>query len=124
MPRDASGDVRLPHVTDVHPDVATFMIARAFAETYRDVLERRSRTARGHPAADGQPGGSSMNAMQPEPHIALIVEDDPDVRELATALLEETSRRGGGRKRRGGAGLSSGPWRRGGDDLRRCPPAR
>ena len=31
-----------------------------------------------------------MNTMQPEPHIALIVEDDPDVRELATALLEET----------------------------------
>ena len=31
-----------------------------------------------------------MNMMQPEPHIALIVEDDPDIRELATALLEET----------------------------------
>ncbi len=39
MPHDASGDVRLPHVNDLHPDVATFMIARAFAETYRDVLE-------------------------------------------------------------------------------------
>jgi hypothetical protein len=39
MPRDASGDVRLPHVNDVHPDVATFMIARAFAETYRVVLD-------------------------------------------------------------------------------------
>jgi hypothetical protein len=38
MSRDASGDVRLPHVNDLHPDVATFMIARAFAETYRDVL--------------------------------------------------------------------------------------
>jgi hypothetical protein len=38
MPHDASGDVRLPHVNDLHPDVATFMIARAFAETYRDVL--------------------------------------------------------------------------------------
>ena len=35
----ASGDVRLPHVNDLHPDVATFMIARAFAETYRDVLD-------------------------------------------------------------------------------------
>jgi hypothetical protein len=33
MPHDASGDVRLPHVNDLHPDVATFMIARAFAET-------------------------------------------------------------------------------------------
>jgi DNA-binding NtrC family response regulator len=31
-----------------------------------------------------------MNAMQPEPHVALIVEDDPDVRDLAAALLEET----------------------------------
>ena len=31
-----------------------------------------------------------MDAMQPEPHIALIVEDDPDVRDLAAALLEET----------------------------------
>lgn len=33
----------------------------------------------------------TMTAMQPEPHIALIVEDDPDVRELAAALLEETT---------------------------------
>jgi hypothetical protein len=39
MPRTASGNVRLPHVADVHPDVATFMIARALAEVYRDVLE-------------------------------------------------------------------------------------
>jgi hypothetical protein len=39
MPHDASGDVRLPHVNDLHPDVATLMIARAFAETYRDVLD-------------------------------------------------------------------------------------
>ncbi|GEO17714.1 response regulator [Microvirga aerophila] len=31
-----------------------------------------------------------MVAMQPEPHVALIVEDDPDVRDLAVALLEET----------------------------------
>jgi CheY-like chemotaxis protein len=31
-----------------------------------------------------------MTTMQPEAHIALIVEDDPDVRELAAALLEET----------------------------------
>ncbi|EIM25414.1 hypothetical protein [Microvirga lotononidis] len=38
MSRDASGDVRLPHVNDVPTDVATFMIARAIAETYRDVL--------------------------------------------------------------------------------------
>jgi DNA-binding NtrC family response regulator len=28
--------------------------------------------------------------MQPEPHVALIVEDDPDVRALAAVLLEET----------------------------------
>jgi hypothetical protein len=39
MSHDASGDVRLPHVNDLHPDVATFMIARTFAETYRDVLD-------------------------------------------------------------------------------------
>ncbi|MBM1173859.1 response regulator [Microvirga arabica] len=31
-----------------------------------------------------------MNALQPEPHLALIVEDDSDVRALAGALLEET----------------------------------
>ena len=31
-----------------------------------------------------------MTALQPEPHLALIVEDDPDVRDLAAALLEET----------------------------------
>lgn len=39
MPHDADGGVRLSHVDDLHPDVATFMIARAFAEVYRDVLE-------------------------------------------------------------------------------------
>ncbi|KFG67588.1 hypothetical protein [Microvirga sp. BSC39] len=39
MSHDNPGDVRLPHTNDVHPDVATFMIARAFAETYRDVLD-------------------------------------------------------------------------------------
>jgi len=38
MPYDSSGDARLPHVADVCPDVASFMIARAFAELYRDVL--------------------------------------------------------------------------------------
>ena len=32
-----------------------------------------------------------MNTLHPEPHLALIVEDDPDVRDLAAALLEETS---------------------------------
>jgi DNA-binding NtrC family response regulator len=31
-----------------------------------------------------------MSVQQAEPHIALVVEDDPHVRELATALLEET----------------------------------
>jgi DNA-binding NtrC family response regulator len=31
-----------------------------------------------------------MNALHPEPHLALIVEDDRDVRDLAAALLEET----------------------------------
>ena len=31
-----------------------------------------------------------MKALHPEPHLALIVEDDPDVRDLAAALLEET----------------------------------
>jgi DNA-binding NtrC family response regulator len=31
-----------------------------------------------------------MTTLQPEPHLALIVEDDPDVRALAAVLLEET----------------------------------
>jgi len=31
-----------------------------------------------------------MTGMQPEPHLALIVEDDPDVRALAAVLLEKT----------------------------------
>ena len=31
-----------------------------------------------------------MDAMQPEQLVALIVEDDPDLRDLAAALLEET----------------------------------
>jgi hypothetical protein len=39
MPRNASREVRLPHVRDLHPDVASFMLARAFAEVYRDVLD-------------------------------------------------------------------------------------
>jgi hypothetical protein len=39
MPHDVSGDVRLSQVNDPCPDVATFLIARAFAETYRDVFD-------------------------------------------------------------------------------------
>ena len=31
-----------------------------------------------------------MTTLQPEPHLALIVEDDPDARALAAVLLEET----------------------------------
>jgi CheY-like chemotaxis protein len=31
-----------------------------------------------------------MTALQPEPHLALIVEDDPEIRALAAVLLEET----------------------------------
>jgi hypothetical protein len=36
---DASCDARLPRVDDLPPNVATFMIARAFAEIYRDSVE-------------------------------------------------------------------------------------
>jgi len=32
-----------------------------------------------------------MTALQPEPHLALIVEDDPEVRALAAVLLDETA---------------------------------
>ena len=39
MSRDTLGEVRLPRVDELHPDLATFIIARAFAEVYRDVLE-------------------------------------------------------------------------------------
>ncbi len=38
MSRHARGDMRLPRVADLPPDVATFMIARALAEVYRDAL--------------------------------------------------------------------------------------
>ena len=66
-----------------------------------------------------------MDAMQPEPHVALIVEDDPDLRDLAAALLEETDLdvvevESG----RCGPGLPPGAGRRGRDDVRRRPPAR
>jgi hypothetical protein len=33
------GDVRPRHINDLHPDVATFMMARAFAQTYKYVPE-------------------------------------------------------------------------------------
>ena len=39
MSHDASGDERLPHADDLHPDIAAVMIARAFAETYSNVFE-------------------------------------------------------------------------------------
>ena len=39
MSRNTSGQVHLPRVDELHPDLATFIIARAFAEVYRDVLE-------------------------------------------------------------------------------------
>ncbi|MGF9761886.1 hypothetical protein AAII07_42570 [Microvirga sp. 0TCS3.31] len=38
MPHEPPGDARLPHVYGLPRDVATFMMARAFAEVYRDVL--------------------------------------------------------------------------------------
>jgi hypothetical protein len=33
------GKLRLPHVDHLHPDLATFMMARTVAEVYRDVLD-------------------------------------------------------------------------------------
>ena len=57
MHHDASGDERLPHADDLRPDVATLMITRAFAETYRDMFEAPGpRAARRHPAPDGKRG--------------------------------------------------------------------
>ena len=42
MPHDASGDVRPSPIDELHPNSATFMIARAFAEVYSDVLKERT----------------------------------------------------------------------------------
>ncbi|WP_262297614.1 hypothetical protein [Microvirga sesbaniae] len=39
MSHDAPGDARLPHVNDLHPHVATLIIGRAVAESYRDVID-------------------------------------------------------------------------------------
>jgi len=39
MSQDTSGGVRLSRVDELQPDIATFMIARAFAEVYWDVVE-------------------------------------------------------------------------------------
>jgi len=39
MPDNVPGDVHLPRIDDMPRDVATLMIARAFAEVYRDVLK-------------------------------------------------------------------------------------
>ncbi|WP_414474071.1 hypothetical protein [Microvirga sp. M2] len=39
MPQDVSGGLRLPHVNELHPDVATFAIARTLEEVYRSVIE-------------------------------------------------------------------------------------
>jgi len=90
MSRDASGDLRLPHVDNLQPDVGTFMIARLFAEVYRDVLEeplpeslaailRRLEIQE----AERADRGSDL-------HVVMVVEGDPEVRDLAVALLEET----------------------------------
>src|ERR671921_1602959 len=50
----------------------------------------RSRTHSWPSCGRWKSGRPIMTALQPEPHLALIVEDDPDVRALAGALLEET----------------------------------
>jgi len=57
MSHDTSGDVRLPHVNDLQPDVATFMIAWAFDETPRYARGAGPRPPSGHPAPDGNQGG-------------------------------------------------------------------
>jgi CheY-like chemotaxis protein len=59
-----------------------------------------------------------MNTLQPEPHVALIVEDDPDVRALAAVLLEETPLDVVEVESAEAARLPSGARRRGGDDVR------
>src|ERR687894_558462 len=51
---------------------------------------RRSRSRSSPSCGRWKSGRLIMNPRQPEPHIALIVEDDPDVRTLAAVLLEET----------------------------------
>ena len=126
MPHDASGDVRLPHVNDLRPDVATFMIARAFAETYRDVLDAPvPEPARRPSCGRWKARRLDHEPMQPEPHLALIVEDDPDVRDLAAALLEETALDVVEVEScRSGPGLPPGARGRGRDDVCGCPPAR
>jgi hypothetical protein len=78
MPHDASGDVRLPHVNDLHPDVATFMIARAFAETYRDVFEAPVPEDRGHPGrepVDGRPVEPSRSQGMERYRVRLLREE-------------------------------------------------
>jgi CheY-like chemotaxis protein len=66
-----------------------------------------------------------MDVMQPEPHVALIAEDDQDVRDLAAALLEETELDVVEVESADAAlALPPGAGRRGRDDVRRRPPAR
>src|SRR3712207_2561206 len=52
---------------------------------------RRSRTGSSRSCAKWKPARPIMTALQPEPHLALIVEDDPEVRALAAVLLDETA---------------------------------
>jgi DNA-binding NtrC family response regulator len=63
--------MRLPRVADLPPDVAT--------QSGLPLSCAGSRAER-----------ALMDTMRPELHVALIVEDDPYVRELAAALLGET----------------------------------
>jgi CheY-like chemotaxis protein len=78
----------LPRVTDGEPSVATDAVGRALRGLYEDLV------------AEGVPDhladlvhrfDDRIDSATGEKQLAIIVEDDPELRDLARAILEETS---------------------------------
>ncbi len=96
--RDGTGR-RAPPLDTLSPGVPLDQIGETLASIYDSLvaegvpehlaaLVRRVRQAEPEPVADGRDGTEASRV--PQDRIALIVEDDPEQRALAEALLEET----------------------------------
>lgn len=87
LSRVGLAQVGLPHVGALHPSVPVHAIGRALSRFYDDLL---AEGVPEHLAALVQQVDEQAGTARAR-HLALVVEDDPDQRALAEALLEETN---------------------------------
>ena len=91
-PAGPNGALGLPHVNALNPSVPVHAIGRALSRFYDDLL---AEGVPEHLAALVRQVDRGAESRRDEParvrRTALVVEDDPDQRALAGALLEETT---------------------------------